>query len=165
MGLHQPSESAPLVAGSHHRSWFGAIVLAVFVAAAFWIAPRSFRNADAPPDASRESAGLPAREDIAGDVTVTVTPGNLAADAPVWEFSVMLDTHSVELTDDLVQAAVLIDDQGNEHEPIAWDGAPAGGHHRSGTLRFRPIRPLPRSITLELRAVAGVAKRSFQWTF
>lgn len=94
-----------------------------------------------------------------GQATVTVTPLK-SASAGTLEFEIILDTHSVELNEDLIKAAVLIADDKN-YTPTAWDGAPPGGHHRKGVLRFAPISPSPKSITLKIRNVGGVAERDF----
>lgn len=72
---------------------------------------------------------------------------------------VTLDTHSVDLDGfDLKQLARLRLDGGSWIAPSAWD-APAGGHHRSGTLSFGTLGPealaAARAIELELRDVAA----------
>lgn len=104
-----------------------------------------------------------------GQVTVEVTWQGLSA-GPV--FTVALNTHSVNLDDyDLMKLAVLRTDQGVEIRPIGWD-APAGGHHRSGTLTFPAkapdgsplIGPGTRTVELVIREVAGVPERVFRWT-
>jgi hypothetical protein len=56
-------------------------------------------------------------------VTINVTPKNLASDADSWEFAVVLDTHSQDLSDDLVKSSLLLDGAGGQHSPTAWDGA------------------------------------------
>ena len=94
-----------------------------------------------------------------GQVTVTVTPLK-SASAGILEFEITLNTHSVELNEDLIKAAVLIADDKN-YTPTAWDGDPPGGHHREGILRFASISPQPESITLKIRNVGGVAERDF----
>lgn len=99
----------------------------------------------------------------AAGVTVAITPQNLAASAKSWDFKVVLDTHSQDLTDDLVRTAVLLDDKGAKHAPTAWEGAGPGGHHREGVLRFDPVSPRPRSIELLIRRAGETAPRSFRW--
>jgi hypothetical protein len=89
--------------------------------------------------------------------------------API--FTVVLDTHAVNLDAyDLRTLAVLRVDQGDELAPIDWD-APAGGHHREGTLTF----PLSRSdgsqvltgetrlIELRIREIGGVPETVLRW--
>ncbi len=106
---------------------------------------------------------LPAQTSSAREVTVKVTPKNLASNAGSWEFAVVFDTHSQDLRDDLVKSSLLLDGAGGQHSPIAWDGAPPGGHHREGVLRFQPISPRPRSIELRITRAGEDAPRSFRW--
>lgn len=96
-----------------------------------------------------------------GPVAVNVAP-HKSASAGIWEFEITLETHSVELNEDLMKAAVLIADNKN-YEPIAWDGDPPGGHHRKGILQFAPTSSQPQSITLKILGVGGVDERNFTW--
>lgn len=98
--------------------------------------------------------------DAAG-VTVAVTPKEISTSIQTWDFEVSLNTHSVELNEDLVSEAILIDQNANIYKPIAWEGDSPGGHHREGVLRFHVISPLPTFV--ELKIVAGGAERSFKW--
>lgn len=106
---------------------------------------------------------------VGGGVTVKV--GRLEA-ADTVAFKVVLDTHSVNLDAfDLAQLAVLRTSSGEEIAPLAWD-APAGGHHREGTLSFpattadgaQILQSDGRQIVLVIRDIAGVAERAFSWT-
>ena len=97
-----------------------------------------------------------------GTVTISVTPRISGGDEP-WLFEVVLDTHSVELDEDMVALSVLTDEDGKEYKPISWEGDSPGGHHREGILEFAPILPLPESITLAIMQVGGVEKRNFRW--
>jgi hypothetical protein len=99
-----------------------------------------------------------------GQVTVQVTPQEVSAKAATWRFAVLFDTHVKALNEDLLIAASLRDANGHEEAPSAWEGDPAGGHHRKGVLVFKPMGPLPASITLKIRGVGGVAERSFVWS-
>lgn len=108
------------------------------------------------------------RSDTAGQVTITVTWQELGIGLI---FRVVMDSHTVDLDAyDLQQLAVLRTDQGREVTPIAWD-APAGGHHREGTLTFPTattagelvIDADTRVVELIIRDVAGVPVRTFQW--
>ena len=83
------------------------------------------------------------------------------------EFSVTMDTHSVNLDQyDLGKLAVLRDGAGTESLPLTWDSA-AGGHHRTGTLAF----PLPDSVSqskaqyfeIVIRDVDSIKERVFKW--
>jgi hypothetical protein len=104
----------------------------------------------------------------AGQVTIKAT-WHGADVGPI--FTVILDTHAVNLDEyDLVQLAVLRTDQAEELLPIGWD-APAGGHHRQGTLTFpltRPdgspvLAPETRLVELSIRDVGGVPETVLKW--
>ena len=96
-------------------------------------------------------------------VTVAVTPQNLSQSAKTWDFKVVLDTHSTELSDDLVKTTVLLDGTGERYAPVAWDGAAPGGHHREGVLRFKPLAAQPQAIELQIMRPGESAPRSFRW--
>lgn len=99
---------------------------------------------------------------VAG-VVVRVTPDRLAPEAATWDFQVVFETHTAQLAGDPAQFAVLLDPQGRTHAALRWDGDPAGGHHRKGVLRFKPLRPAPVSVTLKMHGVGGVPERVFTW--
>ena len=94
-------------------------------------------------------------------VTVKATPGTLSG--AIWEFKVVLDTHSQDLSDDLAKSSVLLDGTGGRHAPIAWEGSGPGGHHREGTLRFDAPSQLPGEIELQIRRPGETEPRSFRW--
>lgn len=96
-----------------------------------------------------------------GPVTVTVAPSK-SISADTLEFEIILETHSVELNEDLMKYAILIADNKN-YEPIAWNGDPLGGHHRKGILRFASISPQPKSIVLKILRIGGIEERNFIW--
>jgi hypothetical protein len=110
------------------------------------------------------AGNLETRSSSAAGVTVKVTPAQVAPGAPTWEFQVVLDTHSQDLSDDLVGNSVLIGAKGAQHAPLAWEGAGPGGHHRKGMLRFRALQPAPESIELQIRRPGEAGPRSFRWT-
>src|SRR3989339_69787 len=99
--------------------------------------------------------------DEQASVTVTVTPSDLSLESKEWKFDVVLNTHSVELDQDMTNVAVLMDDD-KEYKPLRWEGAPAGGHHREGVLVFSPITPAPKSIELKITGIADTV-RTFNW--
>ncbi|MGE0873637.1 MAG: hypothetical protein AB7O31_03085 [Burkholderiales bacterium] len=109
------------------------------------------------------AAQLAAQKNSAGGVTVAVTPAKLVAGAKTWDFSIVLDTHSQDLSDDLAGSAVLVDDRGNEFKALAWDGAAPGGHHRSGVLRFNAIEPRPQALELRISRPGEAKPRTFRW--
>ena len=94
-------------------------------------------------------------------VNVVVTPLDLSRQSSEWKFDIGMNTHSVELDQDMTKFAVLVDDQGKEYAPIKWDG-PVGGHHREGTLSFAPITPYPQRLTMKIKSIGSV-DRSFSW--
>ena len=108
-------------------------------------------------------AQLAAQKDTANGVTVAVTPGSLAADAKLWDFAVVFDTHSQDLSDDVVKGATLIDNRGNEFRPLRWEGAAPGGHHREGVLKFSAISPRPQAVELRIARPGEAKPRSFRW--
>jgi hypothetical protein len=99
-----------------------------------------------------------------GGIVVRITPGRFAPEAATWDFQVVFETHTAQLTGDPAQFAVLLDPQGRTHAALRWDGDPPGGHHRKGVLRFKPLRPTPGSVTLKMRGVGGVPERVFIWS-
>jgi hypothetical protein len=109
------------------------------------------------------AAELGTRTSSAGGVTVSVTATSVAPGAAVWEFAVVLNTHSQDLSDDLMKNSVLIDAKGSRHSPIAWEGSPPGGHHRKGVLRFKGLAALPDAIELQIRRPGETAPRAFSW--
>lgn len=96
-------------------------------------------------------------------VTVVVTPIDLSLNSKEWKFDVGINTHSVELDQDMTKISVLIDDQGKEYKPLGWEG-PTGGHHREGVLTFNQIIPAPKSLVLKISGIGDVV-RSFSWQF
>lgn len=102
-----------------------------------------------------------------GEVTIKAT---WLAGETVPTFDIALDTHSVALDGyDLRELAVLRAD-GHEVSPASWE-APAGGHHRSGTLVFPAtdtdgtplITPQTRLVELVLRGIGDVPERVLTW--
>ena len=106
---------------------------------------------------------LASRTSDAGGVRVVVTPKTAEPGATAWEFEVMMDTHTKPLNEDLVRAAVLVDDSRRQHVPLAWQGDPPGGHHRKGILRFPLPAERPKAIELQISGIGGPGKRVFRW--
>jgi hypothetical protein len=106
----------------------------------------------------------------AGAVTVEVTPLNLQdARAETLDFTITMNTHSVDLGVDLARMAVL---QVGDAEIAAarWQAPAGGGHHVQGTLSFpatdgagKRVLEGATSITLVIRGLAGVEERAFTW--
>ena len=95
-------------------------------------------------------------------VTVDVRPEQLANGQPV-KFLVRMNTHSVNLAEDMLAVSELRDNKGNTYQPLNWQGSPPGGHHRSGTLEFPKLEGTPKTVTLIIRNVSHVPERIFQW--
>ncbi len=96
-------------------------------------------------------------------VTIQVTPVEFGKSSKQWKFDVVFTTHSGSLDDDPVKIALLMDNNGNIYQPIAWEGPGPGGHHREGVLIFNPIKPLPKYVELKIKNVGDVPERSFRW--
>jgi len=107
------------------------------------------------------AGNLPPQSSSQSGVTVKVTPRGVAGAA--WEFDVVFDTHSQELNDDLLKAAVLVADGGASSTPTGWQGDGPGGHHRKGVLRFKPAAASPATIELRLQRSGEAAPRVFRW--
>jgi len=103
------------------------------------------------------------KTDGQANVIVAVTPTDLAPQSAEWKFNVVMNTHSIELDQNLAEIAALIDDGGKEYKPLRWEGAQAGGHHREGVLVFAPIAPYPQNLALNIKNI-GDAQRLFSWT-
>jgi len=95
-------------------------------------------------------------------VRVAVKPVQLAPGQAV-KFRVFLNTHSVNLSQDLATVSVLKDDRGLDYKPARWTGSPPGGHHRFGVLEFPALKTGAKSVTLVIRNIAGVPARKFAW--
>jgi hypothetical protein len=109
------------------------------------------------------AAALAARSSDAAGVRVVVTPKTLAPGAKVWEFEIVMDTHTKPLKENLAQVAVLVDDAGRRYVPVAWQGNPPGGHHRKGVLQFSAPAEMPAAIELQIAGIGGAGTRTFRW--
>jgi hypothetical protein len=79
-----------------------------------------------------------------------------------WNFAITLETHTQPLDDDLVRASTLVAD-GKPYRPLGWEGAPPGGHHRKGVLRFGAVTPLPQVVELQIRRAGEASPRIYRW--
>jgi hypothetical protein len=112
---------------------------------------------------SSAAPALVARSSNEAGVTVVVTPKALGPGVTVWEFDVVMDTHTKPLNDNLPQIAALVDGTGRRYAPVAWKGDAPGGHHRKGVLQFSSPAEMPKSVELQITGVGGVAIRTFRW--
>ncbi len=108
------------------------------------------------------ASALETKSNSGGSVDVNVTPQALDV-GQVVAFKIAMNTHSVDLSDDMIQIVILRDDKGEEYIPTVWDGAGPGGHHRSGVLKFAALARKPKSIDLVIKGLAQVAERTFHW--
>lgn len=121
-------------------------------------------------DVSSKSENKPAAaigpiENNEGQVSVSVKPLNLENSSITWDFEISLNTHSENLSQDLLAVSELVGDQGKSYKPTAWEGAPPEGHHRQGILKFEAISPRPKSIELKIKNIGGISERNFKWIF
>lgn len=107
------------------------------------------------------------RVDEQGAVVVEIVPLNLNSPAGTLDFSVSLNTHSVDLSMDLAALATLTTDTGHSVAAVAWD-APRGGHHVRGVLSFpsgvdgQPVLKEASRITITVLNL-DVPERVFVW--
>lgn len=113
--------------------------------------------------AAAEIPAGPTQVTVAKGVTVKVTRQDLAGEAGAWRFTVVLDTHSQDLSDDLSRTVVLVTDDGRQIAPLAWKGPGPGGHHREGTLEFPAPQPRPKSIEMRMQRPGEAEPRIFRW--
>jgi hypothetical protein len=117
---------------------------------------------------AQSATGTMTQVNEGGQITIKATWQGKQA-GPV--FALEMETHAVDLDGyNLRELAVLRTHPGMSIQPSGWD-APAGGHHRSGTLSFPSttasggpvIGPMTRSIELVIRDVGGIPERIFTW--
>ena len=95
-------------------------------------------------------------------VRVDVVPVQLVSGKSA-KFEVRMNTHSGDLSQDMVSVSTLKDDNGHEYRPVSWQGSPPGGHHRNGIIEFTILDGNTESVTLVIRDVANVPERIFTW--
>lgn len=90
---------------------------------------------------------LPVRTVEAGAVEVIITPTLL--DSSGATFSIVLDTHSADLSVDLTTSAAL-DVGGTAWINAGWTGDGPSGHHRAGEIQFTAQGPAKGTATLTI---------------
>jgi hypothetical protein len=75
------------------------------------------------------------RIDEQGAIIIEITPLNLDSPTDTFEFDVVMNTHSIDLSMDLATLSTLTTDTGVNVDATLWD-APLGGHHVEGKLIF-----------------------------
>jgi len=102
------------------------------------------------------------KSNTANGVRVEVQPLQLVLGQPA-KFEVRMNTHSVDLSQDMIAVTTLKDDEGRAYEPTNWEGSQPGGHHRRGILYFPTLKGKPKSLSLIIRDIASVPERIFEW--
>ena len=127
-------------------SYFGSLVITLFLV-----------------NLAVDASAYQAQSDDQNRVRVDVRPVQLLPGQPA-KFEIRINTHSGDLSQDLVAVSTLKDNSGREYRPTKWNGSPPGGHHRSGVLEFPKLGNGAQSITLVIREVANVPERVFNWS-
>ncbi len=112
--------------------------------------------------APASAAGLAAQTSDENGVKIVVTPGDLSGTATVWNFEVVLETHTHPLVDEMAASELVAN--GKFFPPLVWIGSPPGGHHRQGRLRFMAVTPRPQVIELRIRLNGELTPRTFKWS-
>lgn len=123
---------------TRRRSYLVAFVLVVSATLA-----ACSSSSTSPPAA----AVLPVRAIDAGAVEVKITPTEL--DSSGAKFTIVLDTHSADLSLDLTTSSQL-DVGGTAWAVEGWSGDGPGGHHRTGQLQFTANGPAQGTATLRI---------------
>ena len=103
-----------------------------------------------------------AKSEVRG-VTVSVTPVSIAPDAKRWSFSIVLDTHTQPLNDDIEQTVTLTASDGRMLKPLSWEGAAPGGHHRKVLVHFATPAPPPAIVELRIHRAGEPLARVFRF--
>ncbi|MFH1756507.1 MAG: hypothetical protein ABH969_00515 [Pseudomonadota bacterium] len=127
-------------------SWKLLVVVVIFALAGFFSEAGAFQI-----QTSDENA---VRVDVK---PIQLTPGKPAI------FEIRLNTHSVELSYDMVRLSSLQDSQGKVYKAMNWKGSSPGGHHRRGVLEFPELQGNPQSIQIIMQNISGVPQRIFEW--
>ncbi len=166
--------------------WLILVVAGVALLGLTVVGPRSPFRLTQPPPTPESPAGrseAPTAEDLTrtdeqGTVAVAVTflnPSDPRAFPKDLAFAVYLDTHTGDLsTYDVAANAVLTDDRNQVlSSGFSWKAETEGAHHRSGELRIRNRLKSggvfwdarTRLLRLELKNLAGIPSRKFEWRF
>jgi hypothetical protein len=118
-------------------------------------------------DSSSPSNDSAMRIDQQGAIIVEITPLNLDSPTDIFEFNVVMTTHSIDLIMDLATLATLTTDTGVSVDAVVWD-APLGGHHVEGKLIFpttKDGKPILEGATKLILTIVDVdaPSRIFEW--
>jgi hypothetical protein len=109
-----------------------------------------------------DAAAFETKSSRENGVKVDVTPVEFAPGKAA-RFQIRINTHSGDLSQNMVEVSMLRDDKGREYRPVRWEGSPPGGHHRRGVLEFPSFEGKSKKITLIVRDIANVPERLFEW--
>jgi hypothetical protein len=121
-----------------HLLVLAGVAVLLLLAAGIWLS----RDNDAAPE------DLGTRTVTAGTVEVTMTAVSLDRGGAV--FRIAFDTHTGDLDTELPDAAGLWINGEPSTDTGTWDGDPAGGHHRAGTLTFDTEVPAGAGVELRI---------------
>ncbi len=111
-------------------------------------------------DSKKAEKGYTQEAEAAG-VTVKATYANPGEKTPV--FTVVLDTHSVDLEGyKFDEVIILRDDAGNVYKPFLVSQS-GSGHHRTATVEFKDAEIESKAFELVVKGVAGVDERVFKF--
>lgn len=152
--LETPKRYSPLLTGLGVAVVIGVALLALSL---FLAEPAS--NPSPAADVPKTSDG--------GGVTVEAT---WLANREDPTFTIVLDTHSVALDGYNLRQLALLRVDGVSVKPVSWD-APAGGHHRTGTLTFprtadngsQLITEQSYKVELVISGIGDVSERVLTW--
>ncbi|MBI5303873.1 MAG: hypothetical protein HY868_17180 [Chloroflexi bacterium] len=119
-------------------------------------------RASSTPSPATNAARFGALSNSGGSVTVDAQLLDFQLGQPL-VFDVAMNTHSVELADDMTKVSILRDNAGKEYKPTGWEGAGPGGHHREGKLKFAAMTTKPQYVELVIKDLAKVPERAFRW--
>ena len=105
-----------------------SLVLSACSATSNPLPPSTAAQGDPQPDSAT-------RIDEQGAIIIEITPLNLDTPTDTFEFDVVMDTHSIDLSMDLATLSTLPTDTGVSVVSTLWE-APLGGHHVEGKLIF-----------------------------
>lgn len=88
-----------------------------------------------------------------GEVEVTVVPKQLVVGKDM-VFEMTLNTHSVELDEEMTEVVRVTDERGRDYRVVSWSGG-KGGHHVSGELRVAALQKGAGRIKLEIGGKIG----------
>ena len=110
-----------------------------------------------------EAAAYKTKSNKQNRVRIDVRPVQLLPGKPA-KFEIRMNTHSEELSQDMLAVVTLKDNKGREYQATNWKGSPPGGHHLSGVLEFPEFDGNLESITLVIRLIADGPDRTFNWS-